>query len=42
MPGADGDDLAFQRLFLRGIGQKDSAFGHCFFRDGGFNHDIVV
>jgi hypothetical protein len=31
--GADGDDLAFLRLFLRGVGDDDPALGLLFFLD---------
>ena len=31
--GADGDDFAFLRLFLGGVGDDDPALGLCFFLD---------
>src|SRR6266850_2343492 len=43
IPGAraDGDDLAFHRLFLGGVGNDDAALGLAFFLDT-LDHDAVV
>src|SRR6266404_5305039 len=38
---ADGDDLAFHRLFLGGVGNDDAALGLAFFLDS-LDHDAVV
>src|SRR5277367_2015616 len=38
---ADGDDLAFHRLFLGGVRNDDAAFGLAFFLDT-LDHDAVV
>ena len=38
---ADGDDLAFHRLFLGGVRNDDAAFGFSFFLDT-LDHDPIV
>src|SRR5260221_13374716 len=38
---ADGNDLAFHRLFLGGVRNDDAAFGLAFFLDA-LDHDAVV
>ena len=39
--GADGDDLAFLRLLLGGVGNDDSALGLLFCVDAADDHAIV-
>jgi len=39
--GADGDDFAFHRLFLRGVRDKDAASSFCLWLDTTNQHAVL-